>query len=349
MVTLRDVAKQANVSIATVSNVLNGNFAEVGKDTCDRVMQIVEELKYKPNRIAKSLRTRKSNTIGVIIEDITVFNTPDIIDGIGEYAESHGYNILLDNLRLYHRLGNQYSHIAECKEKIARIIDTMMHIESEGVIYVGAHYRDVTGIIEASEKPIVYTYCFTDGPDSRWVNFDDDEAAYHVTQYLIGQGHRRIAILTGMVESIPCQARLAGYQRAILDNRLMIHPSYVKVGDWTYRSGYEQGRLLLSEPNPPTAVFAMNDLMAGGVLDAAREMGVSIPDSLSLVGFDNREGSFYYTPKLTTVEIPLKEMGTLAARTLIDRLEGTESGEPNPRLKCTLVERDSVKRLLPGA
>ncbi len=342
MVTLRDVAKKANVSVATVSNVINGNYEEVGKDTRERVMRIATDMKYKPNRIAKSLRTNNSRTIGVIIEDITVFNTPEIIDGICEYAENQGYNILFDNLRLYHRLGNRYSQISECKKSISKIIDTMMHLESEGVIYVGAHYRDVTNIIENSDRPIVYTYCYANDGSSHWVNFDDEEAACQVTEYLIGKGHKKIAIITGMVESIPCQTRLSGYQRAILDNRLLIQPDYVKIGDWTYESGFEQGKQLLTTPNPPTAIFAMNDLMAGGVISAARELGISIPKDLSLIGFDNRTCSFYYTPSLTTVDIPLHQMGRQAAKLLIEQLQGKEDTIESIRLKCEIVERSSV-------
>ncbi len=345
MVTLKEVAKRANVSTTTVSYVLNGCDHQVSRETKEKVLEIVKELNYKPNKIAKSLRTNKTNTIGIIVEDITVFNTPDIINGIGDYAEKHGYNIILNNLRVYKRLGNNYSDVVKCKKNISSLIETILSRETDGIIYIGAHYRDVTGIMDSSVKPIVYTYCYAGGDSSNWVNFNDEAAAYEVTEYLIGFGHKRIAVITGMVDSIPCQERLKGYQKAIIDNNLLINPAYVKVGDWQYQSGYTAAKELLSDSLPPTAIFAMNDLIAGGVIDAARDMDVKIPEDLSLIGFDNRECSFYYVPKLTTVEIPLNEMGRLSAQFLVDIIENNKSGNLNAKLKCKLIKRESVSRI----
>ena len=342
MTTLKEIAKRANVSTATVSNVLNQNDSQVGIGTKELVLKIIKEMNYQPNRIAKSLRTKKTHTIGIIIEDITVFNSPAIINGIGEYAEEHGYNIILNNLRLYQRVGNNYADIEKCRNNISNLIESILSTDTDGVIYVGAHYRDVTGIAQGIRKPIVYTYCYADHKNSNWVNFDDEEASYDVVEYLMSYGHERIGLITGMVNSIPSQERLKGYQRAIINNKLFINPGYIKVGDWTYESGYIKAKELLSEPYPPTAVFAMNDLMAGGAIKAAGEMGLRIPEDLSLVGFDNRESSFFFVPKLTTVEIPLAEMGKLSAQSLIELLQDLQPTHKNIKLKCKILPRNSV-------
>ena len=342
MVTLKEVAKRANVSVATVSNVLNGNFSQVGFETKEHVLRVIQEMNYRPNKIAKSLRTSRTQTIGVIIEDITVFSAPDIIDGIGSYVEDHGYNIILNNLRLHRKVGNHYADIDKFRAGITTLNEVILSSDHDGAIYVGAHYRDVTNIIGHVDKPIVYTYCYSNDKNSSWINFNDEGASFDVTEYLIGYGHKRIAIITGMLDSIPCQERLKGYQRAILDHQLFINPGYIRVGDWEFESGYRQAIALLSEPNPPTAIVAMNDNMAGGVLKAAIERGLQIPRDLSLVGFDNREFSHFYVPSLTTVEIPLQEMGKMAAETLIQRLGNPRYIPENIKLDCRIVPRETV-------
>ena len=344
MTTLKDVARQAKVSIATVSNVLNDNDNQVGIETKERVLKIIKDMNFKPSKIAKSLRTKKTHTIGIVVEDITVFNTPEIINGIGEHLEEQGYNMILNNLRICQKIGNNFLDIEKFKENLSTLIEFIHSRETDGVIYVGAHYRDVSGIANGIEKPIVYTYCYSEGDSSSWINFDDEEAAYRVTEHLMGYGHKRIATITGKVNSIPCQERLKGYQRAIIDSKLLINPGYIKVGDWTYESGYEKAKELLLDQLPPTAIFAMNDLMAGGVIDAARELGLKIPEDLSLIGFDDRECSLYYLPKLTTVKIPLNDMGRLSAQVLVDTLKNEISVYQKLKLKCKLIERDSVSR-----
>jgi LacI family transcriptional regulator len=193
---------------------------------------------------------------------------------------------------------------------------------------------------------LVCTYCYADDRFHYSVNFNDETAAYEATKYLIGLGHDKIAIITGRVDSLPCQDRLRGYQRAIMDNNLLINPLHVKVGNWEYESGYQLTKELINSDIPPTAIFAMNDLMAGGVIDAARELNVNVPQDLSVIGFDNREMSFYYVPKLTTIEIPLNEMGKEACKLLIERLTGTESEQRHLKVKCRLIERQSVKNLI---
>lgn len=344
MVTIKEIASKAGVSTTSVSYALNGS-TEISDATRLKILKIANEIGYQPNSIAKSLRTKKTLTIGVIAEDITVFNIPEIINGIGEYSEGKGYNLILNNLRLYKRLGNNYSQISKFKREITDVINIIINKHVDGFIYIGAHYRDVTGIVENIENPIVYTYCFTSEKGGNWVNYNDEDTAYAVTKYLIDKGHSRIAAITGMTESIPSQKRLKGFQRAIIDNQIIINPYYLKVGNWEYKSGYQMAVELLSQEKPPTAIFAFNDAMAEGVLEAASARGLKVPDDLSLIGFDNMDYCNYLSPRLTSVKLPLVEMGVSAAELLIDILENKRKPGHTIKLECSIVERESVVAL----
>ncbi len=341
MATIRDIAKKAQVSTATVSYVLNDS-AQISEETREKVLKAVRELNYSPNNIAKSLKIKKTNTIGIITEDITVFNSPEIVDGINKYMEEQGYHIILNNLRLFKRLGNNFWNSTKYVKKINEIISVLLSRQIDGIIYIGAHTRDVSDIIKDINIPIVYTYCYSSGELDYSVNYDDQLGAYEATEYLIKLGHKRIGVITGLVDSIPCQERLKGYQKALEENNLIFNPSYIKVGDWEYESGYENAKELLSKKDRTTAIFAMNDLMAGGVIDAAREMGINIPKDLSLIGYDNRECSFFYVPKLTTVGLPLSEMGERSAKILIDLIDKKNTEETSIKIKCSIVERESA-------
>lgn len=332
----------ANVSTATVSHVLNGT-ARISDETRGRVLEAVKKTNYKPNSIAKSLKIKRTNTIGIITEDITVFNTPEIINGINEYAEIHGYHILLNNIRLFQRVGNNYRDTRKFTGVISDIVNDLLSRQVEGIIYVGAHCRDVSGLIENSPVPVVYAYCHTAEGSEASICYDDEEAAYEITNYLIKRGHIKIGVVTGLFDSVQCQDRLKGYQRALYEANLLFNPQYTRCGSWEFEKGRRAGKELLSLPEPPTAVFVMNDVMAGGVLEAAGELGISVPAGLSVAGFDNRECSSAYSPGLTTMALPLNEIGKISARILIELVRGEEaSTDPVIKLRCRLIERESV-------
>jgi Transcriptional regulators len=344
MATIKEIAKLANVSTATVSYVLNDS-AKISEETRERVLRVIEQANYKPNSIAKSLKVKKTDTIGIITEDITVFNTPEIIDGIDECAEQSNYHIILENVRLYKRIGNNYKDTSKFAGIIQEITSVLLSKQVEGIIYIGAHCRDVSGLIEKLPVPVVYTYCYTSHESDISVNYDDESAAYEITQYLIRKNHKEIGIITGLIDSIQCQERLKGYQRALYEHNILFNPEYLKSGNWERESGYTAGKELLAlGDHCPTAFFALNDLMAGGVIDAAEEFGLNIPGDLSLVGFDNRECSYSYTPKLTTMGLPLNKMGIKAAEILIELItnQGRSNHGKTVKLQCELFERQSV-------
>jgi LacI family transcriptional regulator len=349
MANIKEISKLAGVSTATVSNVLN-NSPKVSPETREKVLRVIQEARYHPNSIAKSLKVKKTNTIGVISEDITVFNTPEIINGIDEYTESCNFHIILNNLRLYQRLRNHYEDAAKYQKLIAETIQLLLSRQVEGIIYIGAHSRDVANIIGNISVPLVYVYCYSSVGLHYSVNYDDEAAAYNIIKYLIEFGHRRIAVISGLYDSLQSQARFKGYQRAFIDYNLLFNPLYLKTGDWEKESGYRLSKELLAMEEPPTAIFAMNDLMAGGVIDAANEAGVKIPQDLSVVGFDNRECSFYFVPKLTTMSLPLNDMGKKSAEILTRLIENQLPDDQNKfvKLDCTLLERESVANLKTG-
>jgi LacI family transcriptional regulator len=344
MPTIKDIAKKAGVSTATVSYVLNNN-GQISEKTRRRILKIVNELNYKRNTIAKSLRTSRTNTIGIIAEDITVFNSSSIIDGINKFVEEQGFHIILTNLRLSKRIGINYSEINSCISEISESIDVLLSRQIEGIIYIGVHPRNVTGIIRRKiNKPLVYTYCYTTRNDY-CVNYADKLAAYEITDYFIDIGHEKIAVISGPIDSLATRERLKGYKKAIMDNNIVYNPDYIKTGDWEFVSGFNAIKKILSQKTEtPTAVFAMNDLMAAGAIEAAFRFGHSVPDDLSIIGFDNREFSKFYRPTITTMDLPLNEMGIKSAEILIDLINGKKARKKSYKIKCRLIKRNSVKK-----
>ncbi|WP_054860291.1 substrate-binding domain-containing protein [Gracilibacillus sp. JCM 18860] len=340
MANIKDIADLAKVSVATVSNVLN-NRGRVGEETRKKILKIVEEMEYKPNRVAKSLKMNKTHTIGVIVEDLSVFNAPEIIDGINEFAEENDYSILLTNLRLFKKFGNQFPDVDTYKEMVMPLFHQLLSNQVEGIIYIGIHRRNVSGILPESNTPVVYTYCDTSNDTDISINYDDYKASFDATNYLIKKGYREVALISGLINSESALERFNGYCKALMDSSIQFNPNYVKTGDWEFESGYMMAMDLLKEEKRPSAILAMNDLMAGGVLKAAKELNLDVPAELAIFGFDNREISSYYTPKLSTVSLPLHDMGERSIKTLIDVINGNNIKTNKIKLLCELIERDS--------
>ncbi|URN92653.1 MAG: LacI family transcriptional regulator [Candidatus Pristimantibacillus lignocellulolyticus] len=340
---IKDIAEKANVSTATVSYVINGT-RNVSPKTKERVLKIIEELNYTPNDVAKSLKSQRTNIIGVIAEDVTVFNVPEIIDGINEYADRHDMHILLTNLRLHKRVGHNFGDVDAYKKYASNAVSNLLAKQVEGIIYIGVHPRDVTGLIDTKGKPIVYTYCYTESDIS--IQYNDEQASYDATKYLMEHRHQRIAIISGLMDSLPSRLRFNGYYRAVTEFQLPFDPQLIKVGDWGLESGYQMTKELLQLPQRPTAILIMNDIMVIGAMRALYEAGVAIPKDISIIGFDNREFSDYVSPRITTMDLPLHQMGYSAMEAIISIVK-EEAVECESSPTCTLIERDSVAFLMP--
>lgn len=348
MTTIKEIAQIANVSTATVSNVIN-NTGRVGSNTRKRILDIIEENHFSPNLVARGFRQKTSMTLGVIVEGVTRYNIGLIMDGICEYAEECGYSILLDILRfnsITPTNGATDAHI----RSVEKVSNFLLNKQVDALIYIGTYIVDLTGLIKINAMPIVYAYSFLDeskaGENEYCISYDEKKAAYDATQLLIDAGHKNIGCITGDIESISAQERLLGFQECLRTNKLVFFPEFVKQGDWFYQSGYEKAKLIFSSSIKPTAIFIMGDFMAYGLFDASREAGISIPEQLSVVSFGDLEYSNYSTPKLTSVKIPLKEIGRKAAETAINALGGTAvSGVKVWKLPCEIKHRDTVRNI----
>ena len=348
-ITIKDVAQIAGVSTATVSYVIN-DTRPVMPEKRQRVLDAIRKTGYQPNRVAKSLRTKKTNIIGVLVEDILAFPSARIIDGISKYMEGSDYQILLYNLRMLDSLFNQYDQIIHNSERINKALSLLNYgANVDAVIYVGMFDRDISGVIADIKKPIVIAYSTSEDKHTSCVTYENECIAKKLTEQVITLGHRRIAVITGLAHTPPSQMRMRGITKACREAGIILDGALVKNGDWESGAGYSCMKDLLEQERDslPTAVIVMNDLMATGAVDAIRDAGFSVPDDISVVGFDNREVSNYIFPKLTTVEIDLEEIGLKAAEVVSTRLlsDNNKAIEHTSFISCKIVNRDSLKQL----
>lgn len=349
MVTIKEIAKECNVSVATVSNILNGR-PKVGTETKERVLEVIRRRGYQPNYVARGLRKRKTNMIGIIAEDINQFSTPAIMEGIMEYCEEKNYRTMIQNLRLYARWGDRwYENDSAYRSVMEPVMQEMLSIKVDGLLYVAGHARVIRFFETATQIPAVVAYAHTQSPHTPSVVIDDEKAAYDMTKYLFSMGHRRIGVLAGREDNIHTQNRLRGYQRALVEENIPYELSRVLYGDWEKNSGYQLAGGLLKEG--VTAVFCMNDKMAGGLYAYFREHGIRVGEDISVTGFDNQELTEYCDPELTTMQIDLPSIGAKAAGILLETLESEVDRREKDifeiSVPCRLIERKSVRRITP--
>lgn len=315
--TIKEIAKECNVSIATVSNILN-NKGKVGEETRRMVLETIEKMNYVPNVAAKNLKQRTSRTIGIITEDLTVFNTPEIVDGIDEYLEGRGYNFLLSNLRIYRKYGEGFYDHEEFKGNLEDELEIMRANQVEGIIYVSAHSRNLSSILaQDASMPVVVVYGFASDIPS--VTFHDEAAAYVVVDRLLRTETDRLGIIAADRSSLHTSERLLGCQKAMYRKGILYNPELIYYGDWSRESGYQAAKSLLEQG--VKVLFSMNDNMAMGVYDYAAKMGLVIGRDLYVGGIGSHFGNLL-RPRLITVEMPLFEMGQKAGEIILGIIEG---------------------------
>lgn len=345
MATIKELAKYCGVSVATVSNILN-NKPGASEKTRKKVLEMAEKLDYTPNVVAKNLKMQKTRSIGVIAEDMTIFSIPDIIDGITDYCQERDYQILLTNLRLFKKYNDTYYNRDDYYGMVGLEIKKLMEKQVEGIIYVAAHERIIRCIPDTLSIPAVMAYGYSKSTKVPSIVVDDVHGASEILQYLVDHGHRKIGVITGKPDSLHAQARLVGYQQVLFQNGILYDPGLVVEGDWTRESGYRCSNLLLEKG--VTAIFCMNDLMAGGVYDRVDELGLIVGEDISIAGYDDRELSGYYRPPLTTINLPLHDIGHKASELIIDLLNGKEIEADSENVfyvDCKLLVRKSVKNI----
>lgn len=343
MVTIKDIAKKCDVSIATVSYVMN-NSPKVGDKTKKRILNVAKEMGYKTNTVAKSLRTNKTKTVGVIVEDLNDV-TPTIIKGINKFAYESGFHIILDVLKLENDIDQKSTGIDKYSKNINENIDILLGRQIEGLIYIGSHVRDVSNLIKNIDIPIVYSYSFTKKQENTSVIYNDKLAGYEATEHLIINNHRDIAIIGGSIDSIAFCKRFEGYKKALADNGIKYNENYFKKGDWSYEKAYLNAKELFEDNNDITAIFAANDRIAVGVIDYAEEIGLSIPEDVSIIGFDNKEFGLYIKPKLSTIGVPLYEIGIKSMELLLKKIKAENIEQETIKLHCPLIKRESVNNI----
>ncbi|GAP08061.1 transcriptional regulator, LacI family [Anaerolinea thermolimosa] len=313
MPTIQDVARRAGVAPITASRVINNN-GYASQDVRQRVLRAVEELGYVPNTLARSLRSRRTNTLALILTDITNPFFTTVARGVEDAASDAGYTVIFCNTD-------------ENEDEEQKYLNLLLQKRVDGILLVPA--RSGHGAIQsalAQGVPLVVIDRRVANEPVDVVRCDSEGGAYALTRRLIRSGYQRIALLNGPKGVSTAEDRAAGYLRALAEAGLQEH-ALVFYGHFTQASGAEMTtRALLHQP-PPQALFAANNFIAIGALQKIRELDVRIPEDLALVGFDDLPPALVTFPFLTVVAQPAYEMGQRAARMLIDRLEGRLSGE----------------------
>ena len=340
MITLKEIAEKCSVSITTVSNILNGK-SNVSEKTKERVLEVVKETGYRPNYMARGLRASRTNSIGIIIDDLTEFSSTGIIDGIMSYFDEHKYKAILENLRFYSKWGTKWYHNKGYEDSVQQAIDEFVSIKVDGIIYVAGHARCISCIPENLDIPLVISYAFTEQPGISSVEFDDVQAACAMTTKLIKNGHKKIAVIAGTEKNIHTMRRLEGYQKTLKENGIE-DCRCLKYAGWDRESGYLAAKELLADSGC-TAVFCFNDLMAAGVYDYLDEKGLVPGKDIAVAGFDNRTMSQFLKPTLTTVEIPLFDIGVKSAELILNQINSPDDFKvQHSFVECKIIERESV-------
>ena len=340
MITLKELAAKCGVSIATVSNILNGK-SNVSEVTRKRVMEMVEQTGYKPNYMARTLRAHKTNTVGLIIDDISAFSSPQLIEGVLDCLEKQGYKAIIETLRLYSKWNNQPDSDKYAKA-VHDSVEEMLSIKVDGILFIAAHAHNIEYFSPDIEVPIVIAYAYQTDNNFPTIKIDDFESSYTMTKHLIQKGHKKIAIIGGGASDMHEKDRLQGFEKAMKEAALEVQTNLVETGYWSREGGYNACAKLFEKAQDFTCIFCFNDLMAAGVYDYLYEKGKLPGKDYAVAGFDNREMSDYLTPPLTTMEIPLEEIGRKSAQVLLKKISGTEIKTNDIKIPCRLIERQSV-------
>lgn len=327
--TIRDVARRAGVGVGTVSRVLNSK-GHVSNATREKVLRAVEELNYQPNNLARSLATGRSRLVALVIPDITNPFFPTVARGVEDAASTMGYTVVLCNTD-----GDPAQEMAYAK--------TLRELRVDGIIFVVSS-PDSAAVWELlrGHFPLALIDRQVEGASVDAVLVDNVSSAREATRHLIRLGHRRIAHISGPPQLTTSRDRLRGYLEALGEAGLEADETLIRAGDFRYHSGYARMKELLEAQDPPTAVFAANDLMAIGAIRALGESGRRVPDDVAVVGFDDILLASLVRPALTTVSQPAYQMGVTATELLIRRMDGLVSGPPQEVvLTPQLVIRES--------
>jgi LacI family transcriptional regulator len=328
-VTIRDVADAAGVSVSTVSRVLNDKD-DVAAETYEKVQQVIANLGYASSLAAKSMRSRRTNVIGLIVPDVEDSFSIQVMKGVNRAITELDYDLLI-----YTSGSIKKRSAAEREQHFVSLLNGSI---TDGVIIVTP-----TAISFPTAAPVVAVDPNNESPECPAIIAANHSGALAAMEYLIRLGHRRIGFIGGRPDLQSARQRLQGYQDTLHQVGIALDPALVAVGDFTRQTSRSCARQLLSLPEPPTAIFAANDQSAIGAIEVAREIGLRIPNDLSVVGFDNIPEAVYFNPALTTVDQFIDRMGYVATEMLIRLIEGECLDGNLYKMPTELIIRDSCR------
>lgn len=333
MHTIRDVARLAGVSVATASKVLNKK-GYISPKLTDRVLGAMAALDYHPDQVARSLKIRQTQMIGIVIPDITNRFFTDVIRGVETEARTHGYSLILTD-------SDEDPALEEAN------LNMLIARRADGILLAPTADTRIQGHLTRRRFPLVLFDRLCAGFKGSAVVTDNSGAAYDATRHLLALGHRRIAIITGRLDLPNAFDRLEGFRHALQEAHLALPEEYLRRGNFQLESGYQCGKELMRLSDLPTAVFSCNNKMTLGLMRALCELRVPCPQQVSVLGFDDFDWAANFSPRLTTVAQPTLEMGKQAVQMLLAKIEsfnkGLESDEEKVvALKAELRVRDST-------
>lgn len=333
MATIKDVAKHAGVSTSTVSHVLN-KTRYVSENITERVTKAVEELNYAPSALARSLKIKNTRTFGMLVTTSVNPFFAEVVKGVERRCYEQGYNLLLCNTE-----GDL--------DRLNFNIDMLLQKKVDGLLLLSDEIASQNLNIFARHKPVPTVVM-----DCGETNFPCDKiqnnslhGGYLATQHLINQGHCKIGCISGPNEKQAASERFSGYMQAMLEAGLEINEQWHAFADFDCEGGKKAFESMLAAGDMPTALFVCNDMMAIGVINAASKHGISVPEDLSVIGYDDISLAKFVTPSLTTIHQPKFNLGRKAFDTLLDQIQSRRETNVEIHLEGTLIERDSVKTL----
>ncbi|WP_139991893.1 LacI family DNA-binding transcriptional regulator [Paenibacillus paridis] len=336
MVTIKDIAKSAGVSVTTVSRALNG-YDDVNEGTRLKIRTIADQLGYSPNMAARSLISKKTKTLGLLLSNVTRASSKDniafeVLCGINDRSGELDYDLVLFSTTPQKQTIKSYKTL--CQERGV-----------DGVIIMGIRLDDpYLKEIVSSDIPCVLIDITLEGPQVGYVTSDNLNGAVAAVDHLLQNGHRHIAMINGHAQADVSLLRLEGYRQALHNSAIPFDDSLVVDGRFSEQGGHDAAIEILSSKPEVTALFCASDLMAIGAMQGVKDMGKQVPQDISIIGFDNIDLTAYCTPALTTVHQHKYELGFHAAQVLIDLLEGKEVTH-HVMLATEVIARDSVRKL----
>src|SRR5690606_3478254 len=303
-VTIYDVAEEAGVSMATVSRVINGS-PNVKPATRKKVLEAIRRLGYRPNAVARGLASKRTTTVGVVIPDISSAFFAELTRGIEDIANMYHYNIIICNSD-------------QQKQKELQLSETLLEKQVDGLLFLGSEVTDEhREIFDGALVPVVLAATVDRKGKYPSVSIDQKQAAFDATEALIREGHRAIGLICGpLTDTINAYPRYEGYRDALENHVVSFREDLVRIGYDRYRSGISAMQSLLAAPSPPTAVFVAGDEMAVAAIHAVQDAGKSVPGDVSIIGFDDIPLASQVRPQLSTVSVPMYDIGAVAMRLL---------------------------------